>query len=260
MRHLGDLQPLGQPDIFADHPTLGRYSAKRSRWRFAVGSLEVGFDRASESLHAETPRPVQAAPRGGDFGRRLMTLVGVLSTVILTVALAGWLWTSRGVMLGGETVKASIIDRGDAIPSAQRAPGVTTATVIPTPHPTARLTALIEQRRPAPAVAPSPRAVVPIASGGVVKAQAADDSDKAAPSPDEAIVASGNYLLIPSVSRAVTQAMSSGEAQNWTAGVYHGLVVVGDVEPRDGKSCRQGTILLRDGSQQGRTQKFDRCV
>ncbi len=259
MRHLGDLQPLGQPDIFADHAPLGRYSAKRSRWRFAVGSLEVGFDRASESLHAETLRPTHE-PHRSAFGRRLMILVGLFSTAIMTVALAGWLWTSRGIMLGGETVKAAIVDRGDALPKDKSAPGVSNATVIPTARPTARLTALIEQRRPAPAVAPAPRAMVQIASGEAVKAQPAADAGKTTPNPDEAIVASGNFLLIPGVSRAVGLAMASGEAQNWTAGAYHGLIVVGDAEPRDdGKTCRQGTVLLRDGSQQGKTQKFERC-
>ena len=259
MRHLGDLQPLGQPDIFADHAPLGRYSAKRSRWRFAVGSLEVGFDRASEKIQAETPRPAQPAPRS-DFGRRLMILVGLLSTAIITVALAGWLWTSRGIMLGGETVKAAIVDRGDAIPRDTLAPGASNATVIPTARPTARLTALIEQRRPAPAAAPARRALVPIASGQAVQAQPAADAGRATANPDETVLASGNFLLIPSVARAVKQSMASGDAQNWTAGDYHGIVVVGDAEPRDGKSCRQGTVLLRDGSQQGRTQTFERCV
>ncbi len=260
MQHIGDLQPFGPPDYLADHAPLGRYSAKRSRWRFAVGSLEVGFDRATEQIQAETPRTAREAPRP-DFGRRLMVLVGTLTTSALVLATAGWFWSNRGeAILGGETVSASIIDRGDAIPHDKLAPTIGTPIVIPTPQAPARLSALIEQRKPAPAAAPAARATVPIADGQAIRPRAAPEAGKAVPAPDEAIVSSGNFLLIPSVARAVGQAMASGDAQNWVAGDYHGLVVVGDAEARDGKSCRQGTVLLRDGSAQGRTQKFERCA
>lgn len=260
MQHMGDLQPLRQPDRLAGAAPIGRYSAKRSRWRFAVGSLEVGFDRASEEIHAETPRQAPVAPRS-DFGRRLMILVGGMTTALLAVALAGWLWSSRGTtVFGSETVSASIIDRGEAMPSANLAVAPSGPLVIPTERPVARLSAVIEQRQPAPAVAPAPRAAVPIASAAAIKSQPVAETAKADPEPDEAVIGSGNFLLVPSVARAVNQAMASGEAQDWAAGGYHGLVVVGDAEPRDGKSCRQGTVLLRDGSDQGRTQKFERCV
>jgi hypothetical protein len=259
MQHIGDLQPLRQPDFLADHAPLGRYSAKRSRWRFAVGSLEVGFDRATEQLHAETPRAAQTR-QTSDFGSRLMMLVGVMTTALLTVALVGWLWSTRGIALGGETVSASIVDRGEAMPAANLAVPTGKPLVIPTDKPVARLSALIEQRKPAPAVAPAPRAAVAIASGEAIKPKPAADPARTTPAPDEAIVASGNYLLIPGVSRAASLAMTSGEAQNWTAGNYHGIVVVGDAEARDGKRCRQGTVLLRDGSNEGRTQRFDRCI
>jgi hypothetical protein len=260
MQHIGDLQPFGPPDYLADHAPLGRYSAKRSRWRFAVGSLEVGFDRATEQIQAETPRTVRAAPRA-DFGRRLMVLVGTLTTSALILALAGWLWSNRGeTIFGGETVSASIVDRNDAIARDRVAPATGTPIVIPTEQAPARLTAVIEQRKPAPMAPPARRAAVPIADGQAIQPRAAPDAGKATPAPDEAIVSSGNFLLIPNVARAVGQAMTSGEAQSWAAGTYHGLVVVGDVEPRGGKSCRQGTVLLRDGSNEGRTQKFERCA
>jgi hypothetical protein len=260
MQHMGDLQPLGQPDFLSGSAPLGRYSARRSRWRFAVGSLEVGFDRASESIEAETPRAAQAAPHSG-FGRRLMILVGTATTVLLTIALAGLAWSSRGRFIAGETLSAAIVDRGEAMPqNAAVAPGGKPI-LIPTAKPeNRRLVALIEQGRTAPAAAPAPRAAVQIANGRAIAPRPAIASSLAKASPDEAIVSSGNYLLIPAVSRAVGQAMASGEAQNWNAGDYHGLVVVGDAEPRDGKVCRQGTVLLRDGSTQGRTQKFERCA
>jgi hypothetical protein len=260
MQHLGDLQPFGPPDYIADRAPLGRYSAKRSRWRFAVGSLEVGFDRASEQIQAETPRIVREAARP-DFGRQLMILVGTLTTSALVLALAGWLWSTRGMgTIGGETVSASIVDRHDAAARSNVAPPTGNPIVIPTGQPPARLSAVIEQRKPAPATAPAPRATVAIADGQAIQPKAAPETAKAGPAPDEAIVSSGNFLLIPSVGRAVRQAMASGDAQNWVAGNYHGLVVVGDADTRDGKSCRQGTVLLRDGSAEGRTQKFERCA
>lgn len=259
MQHMGDLQPFGPPDYLADRAPLGSYSAKRSRWRFAVGSLEVGFDRASEQIHADTLKQARPVPRT-DFGRRLMILVGTLTTAVILVGLGGWLWSERGSLLGGETVSAAIIDRGDAIPQDKLTPGAASPTLIPTATPPVRLTAVIEQRKPAPSVAPAPSARVQIAEGMAIQPKPAPETGKAGPSPDEAIVASGNFLLIPSVDRAVGQAMASGEAQNWAAGKYHGLVVVGDADVQDGKSCRQGTVLLRDETTQGRTQKFERCA
>ncbi|MBN8832523.1 MAG: hypothetical protein J0G94_18335 [Sphingomonadales bacterium] len=260
MQHIGDLEPLGQPDFFADHAPLGRYSAKRSRWRFAVGSLVVGFDRASEQIQAEKGRPDRRGRRGADFGQRLMILVGALSSVILSIAAAGWLWTTRGAILGqGERVETPIVDRGAAALHEREAAGPV-QTVIPTSPPKARLTATIERGGTAPAVAPAPRATVPIAEGKDIQPRPAVENPGVNRAPDQAIVASGNFLLIPAVGFAVSRAMTSGEAQNWEAGDYHGLVVVGDADRRDGKSCRQGTVLLRDGSNQGRTQRFERCA
>ncbi|BAK68491.1 hypothetical protein SLG_38160 [Sphingobium sp. SYK-6] len=254
MQHFGDLQPLGRPDFFAEQAPVGRYSARRSRWRFAVGSLEVGFDRASETIDAETPRQ-QAGPRL-DFAQRLMILVGTISCAALLLALAGWMWSKRGSsIMGGETVSAAIIDREDAAAPARPDE---TPVVIPTKAVPTRLTAVIERQAAAPAVAPTKRASVAIAQGEAIAPKAAAIGPASAP--DEAIVASGNYLLIPSVAHALSTAMASGEAQNWVAGNYHGLVVVGDAELKDSKRCRQGTVLLRDGSLQGRTQRFERCL
>lgn len=260
MQHFGDLQPLGQPDFFVERAPMGRYSARRSRWRFAVGSLEVGFDRASEELHAETARPAAPLPARSDFGRRLMILVAGLCAALLAATLAGWMWSSRSAIAGGETLSAAIVERGHAGPENRAATPESERIVIPTERPAAFLSAVIEQRAPAPAAAPAPRAAVPIAQGQAIAPRPAAEPGRPSPAPDEAVVASGNFLLIPSVSRAVSLAMASGEAQNWTAGAFHGLVVVGDASPREGKACRQGTVLLRDGSAQGRTQSFERCI
>jgi len=258
MQHFGDLQPLGRPDILPGQSPIGSYSARRSRWRFAVGSLEVGFDRASEEIHAEPrPAPPAAAPRP-DFGTRLMILVGMLGSVALVVGGAGWLWSSRAALASGESVSASIVEREAAFTKGPLTPAAGAPTVIPTKRPPSRLSAVIEQRTPAPAAAPAPRASLPIAQGAAI-APREPDENRFAPTPDEAIVSSGNFLLIPSVASAVAQAMTDGEAQNWVAGRYHGVVVVGPGDVRDGKTCRQGTVLLRDGTTQGRTQRFERC-
>lgn len=278
MQHSGDLQPFRPPDYMVEHAPHGRYSARRSRWRFAIGSLELGFDRASERIETQTPRPAPPAPRP-DFGWRLMALVGTLVTAALLLAVAGWFWSTHraGGIKGGETVSAAIIERGgpagtDPLAGASHPSGNGASPAAPTVIPTAasagaraapepaRLSAVIEQRAAAPAVAPAPRAAVPIAAGQAIRPQPAVAGDKAAPAPDEAIVSSGNFLLIPPVARAVAQAVAGGEAQNWVAGHYHGVVVVGDAEQRNGKTCRQGTVLLRDGSAQGRTQRFERCA
>lgn len=259
MQHFGDLQPLGRPDDFAAQAPIGSYSARRSRWRFAVGSLEVGFDRASEEIHAER-RQQAAAPRPHlDFGTRLMILIGALGSLALLVGGAGWLWSTRAALARGESVSASIVDRAPAGLKGPLTPATGAPTVIPTKQPPARLSAVIAQRAPAPAAAPAPRATLPIAQGEAILPRAAQEQTRFARSPDEAIVSSGNFLLIPSVAAAVAQAMADGEAQNWIAGHYHGVVVVGPGEIRDGKTCRQGTVLLRDGTEQGRTQRFERC-
>lgn len=261
MQHIGDLQPIRPPDYMVDRAPHGRYSARRSRWRLSLGSLELGFDRASERIEAETPRPAPTAPQP-DFGWRLMALVGTLTTAALLLAVAGWLWSTRGgSIMGGETVSAAIVDRagtGLAVNAAMTVPG--NPTVIPTARKPVHLRAVIEQGKAAPAVAPAPRAAVAIAEGQAIKPQAPVESGRAVPTPDEAIIHSGNFLLIPPVARAVSLAMGSGEAQGWVAGTYHGVVVVGEAETRGGKACREGTVLLRDGSAQGRTQRFERCI
>jgi len=258
MQHIGDLQPFRRPDLFTEQVPVGRYSAKRSRWRFAVGSLEVGFDRASEQLQAETPQPSRAA-QSESLGRRLMLIVGVICTTALTIALAGWLWSSTGPLASGETVSAAIVDMSQIKPS-NAATTFAPQTTIPTEQPAAFLSAVIEERKPAPLAAPAPRAKAQIAQGVTIAPKPAEEKSAAIASPDDAIVSSGNYLLIPSVDNAVGLALRSGEPQNWQAGTYHGLVVVGDAVEKDGKTCRDGTVLLRDGSIKGRTQTFERCL
>ena len=258
MQHIGDLQPFRRPDLFTEQAPVGRYSAKRSRWRFAVGSLEVGFDRASEQLQAETLQPTRAT-QSDSFGRRLMLIVGVTCTTALTIALAGWLWSSNGPLASGETVSAAIVDMSQIKPSSA-ASTPANQTVIPTEQPAAFLSAVIEERKPAPLAAPAPRAKVQIAQGETIAPKPAQESSATTATPDDAIVSSGNYLLIPSVDNAVALALRSGEPQNWQAGAYHGLIVVGDAVEKDGKTCRDGTVLLRDGSVKGRTQTFERCL
>ena len=261
MRHMGDLQSLGRLDSPGGRAPIGSYSARRSHWRFAIGSLEVGFDRASERIHAETAQPRRAQ---GGFGQRVMILLGMAFLTLLTIIVAGWLGSSDGPVIGGETVSAAIIDRS----AVHRAPadagagpaGMQDRVVIPTERPAAFLSAVIEERAPAPAVPPAARAVTPIAQGEAIAPRPAEEQSTAAVVPDEAVLQSGNFLLIPNVERAVGLAMRSGDAQNWAAGTYHGVVVVGDANPREGKSCREGTILLRDGTTQGRTQSFERCL
>lgn len=260
MQHIGDLQPLERPYARSTAAPAGRYKASRSRWRFAIGSFEIGFDSASEHVQTESGSAAQPS-----FGQKLFIMVGMLSICLLVIALVGWLWSARGPTWGGETVSAAIIDRsppptqdkdatGDSPSSGQ------TPTLIPVERPAAFLSAVIEKRAPAPAVAPARRAAVPIAQGEAIAPKAAENPARPVAAPDEAIVQSGNFLLIPSVDRAVGLAMKSGEAQNWTAGPYHGVVVVSEAEPQDGKSCRDGTILLRDGTIKGRTQRFERCL
>ncbi len=258
MQHIGDLQPFRRPDLFTEQAPVGRYSAKRSRWRFTVGSLEVGFDRASEQLQAETPQPSRNA-QSESFGRRLMLIVGVICTTALTIALAGWLWSSNGPLASGETVSAAIVDMSQIKPSSaaiRSAP----QTVLPTERPAAFLSAVIEEQKPAPLAAPAPRAKAQIAQGVTIAPKPAVEDSAAIASPDDAIVNSGNYLLIPSVDHALGLALRSGEPQNWQAGTYSGLIVVGDAVEKSGKTCRDGTVLLRDGSEQGRTQTFERCL
>lgn len=278
MPHGGDLQPIRPPDYMNVRASQGRYSARRSGWRFAIGSLELAFDRASERIEMAPPRPAQPHPAQPhpapphfvrpDLGWRLMALIGTLATAALVLAGTGWFWASRGAgMRGGQTLSAAIIQHDDIPPDRAGHGGADAAGVPSSARATAaaaskpvHLSAVIEQGKAAPAMAPSPRAAVPIAAGQAIQPQAPAQSDRAAPPPDEAIVSSGNFLLIPPVARAVSQAVANGEAKNWVAGPYHGVVVVGDVELRDGKRCRQGTVLLRDGSAQGRTQRFERCA
>lgn len=259
MQHVGDLQPLERAYQRNNQVPVGRYSAKRSRWRFAIGSLEIGFDRASEKIHAEVGR------NGPGWLQRTLILFGLLCVSLLVIAVAGWLWSARGPIWGGDTVSAAIVERSEPAdvsglsPQSSVAPAIGAADESATERP-AFIRAVIEKRPDAPALAPAPKAAVEIAQGQAFAPRPAQETNAAAITPDEAVVASGNFLLIPPVERAVGIAMQSGEAQNWTAGDYHGVVVVGDAEEKNDKSCRMGTILLRDGTPKGRTQSFERCL
>ncbi|MCW2389354.1 hypothetical protein M2333_002400 [Sphingobium sp. B11D3B] len=254
MQHIGDLQPL-ERTYARRTETVGHYKASRSRWRFAIGSLEIGFDRASEQLHARSG--VDARP---GLAQKLLIAAGMVSISLLVIALAGWLWSARGPIWGGETVSAAIIDHAPrATESEDATPAGQQPTLIPADRPAPFLSAVIEKRATAPAFAPAKQATVPIAQGQAIAPKSDEAPTLPSATPDEAIVQSGNFLLIPAVDRAVGLALKSGDAQNWMAGSYHGIVVVGDAVVQDGKSCRDGTILLRDGTIKGRTQTFQRC-
>jgi hypothetical protein len=83
-------------------------------------------------------------------------------------------------------------------------------------------------------------------------APAGDDTARSA-------VMAGTLDRIPAVATAIKRAMATGEVQNWTAGNYAGVVVIGQGFEKDGAVCREGSILARDGGPDGRTQAFERC-
>jgi hypothetical protein len=72
-------------------------------------------------------------------------------------------------------------------------------------------------------------------------------------------VMAGTLDRIPAVAAAIKRAMATGEMQNWAAGNYAGVVVVGQGFEKDGAVCREGSILARDGGPDGQTQAFERC-
>lgn len=253
MQHFGDLEPLGRQDIFTRASAQGRYSASRSRWRFAVGRMEIGFHRERESLAAES-RPVHAritpdqlpapqAPARG-FGERFMTLLGVATALVLITGATGLFWGMRsGAAIGRGEVSTAIRDVTPDVPDAAaagKAPFVIPARKTARDAPALR--AVIEQARPGPAAAPAATLAAPIAEAGI---------------PGEQVLRSGNFAAIPQVASAISAAMVNGDAQNWSAGPYHGVVVMGEA---DARKCREGTVLLRDGSDQGRTQPIRRCA
>jgi hypothetical protein len=72
-------------------------------------------------------------------------------------------------------------------------------------------------------------------------------------------VMAGTLDRIPAVAAAIKRAMATGEMQNWAAGDYAGVVVIGQGFEKDGAVCREGSILARDGGPDGQTQTFERC-
>jgi hypothetical protein len=72
-------------------------------------------------------------------------------------------------------------------------------------------------------------------------------------------VMAGTLDRIPAVAAAIKRAMATGEVQNWAAGDYAGVVVIGQGFEKDGAVCREGSILARDGGPDGQTQTFERC-
>lgn len=255
MQHFGDLQPLGQQDILTGQVTQGRrYTASRSRWRFAIGRVEIGFHREHEEISASS-RPVHARitpdqlPPPRAVSERFMIVLGVATALILITGATGLVWTMRsGAAVGRGEISTAIRDltpdsAASASPAGDRVPFVIPARSKPQP-----LQAVIEQRGAGPAVSPAETVTSPIAFAAM---------PMEAPPPSAALIRSGNFAAIPQVASAIAAAMAQGEAQNWSAGGYHGIVVVGDA---GADTCRDGTILLRDGSREGRTQTFRRCA
>lgn len=76
---------------------------------------------------------------------------------------------------------------------------------------------------------------------------------------NRSVVLRGPLDRVPAVAAAIKRAMATGEVQNWAAGNYEGVVVVGDSYESDGAVCREGSILARDGGPSSRTQPFERC-
>ncbi len=259
MQHFGDLQPLGQQDILTRSSAQRHYSASRSRWRFAVGRMEIGFDSERESVAAESrpvharitpdqlPAPQAAASRG--FGERFMTLLGIATALVLITGATGLFWGMRsGATIGRGELTTAIRDVTAEMPARTTAEGGTAPFVIPARkavRDAPALRAVIEDVKPALVTAPAVTVAAPIAEAGTANI------------PGEQVLRSGNFSAIPQVASAISAAMSNGDTQSWSAGPYHGVVVMG--EP-DANKCREGTVLLRDGSEQGRTQPIRRCA
>jgi hypothetical protein len=86
------------------------------------------------------------------------------------------------------------------------------------------------------------------------------DAPIASMSAGSATVLTGPLDRMPAVAAAIKRAMATGEVQNWTAGNYQGVVVVGESYEAGGSVCREGSILAQDGGQTSRTQPFERCL
>lgn len=257
MQHFGDLQPLGQQDIITGQAPQGRrYVASRSRWRFAMGRVEIGFHREHEEISAES-RPLHARvaadqiaarreTEGRGIGERFMLLLGVATALVLVTGATGYVWTMQsGATVGRGEVSIAIRDLTSGGATSSASAGDSASFVIP------------EYRKPQSVHAVIERAADPAASAELASPVAFAAIPMEAPSPSAAVIRSGDFASIPQVASAMDAAIASGDPQNWTAGSYHGVVVVGEA---DADTCRDGTILLRDGSRQGRTQAFHRCV
>ena len=260
MRQFGDLEASDDIKSFDERAAHhGRYIATRSRWRFAVGSLEIGFARERERMLAErsAPRPQitvaqLAAPMAApSLGERVFTGVGVLTALILVVGVSGWFWSMRsGAAVGRDGVSTAIVDIEVPEPMATE-DGARRSFARPARPRPASISAAIERAPAGPAASPAARVAMPIADGEMVSG-----ASKSQAVPNLAIIRSGNFAAIPNVAQAMTDAIASGDVQSWVAGSYHGVVVVGDA---NAAGCRKGTVLLRDGTPQGKTQIFERC-
>lgn len=253
-------EPTWEGEEFPPAAVPGRW--RRVSMRF--GPLE--FSYASVKLLPSPERHV-AVLRRPPLHSRFFEHVGLtLAALVFLGGSATLIAMQSGAFVPSRTSWQIVTAEPEnaAPPATRHAPPATQASPAPTNFiatggATAPATAEPVTVRPAPApvariAAPAPRAEPSFAEPPRAKEPAAA---KAMP---DAGALSGSLERNPAVARAISRAMTSGEVQDWSSGPLSGVVVVGEAYDADGRVCREGSILARDGGPTGRTESFERCT
>lgn len=202
----------------------GRWIDRRSHWRVKIGPISVS--RSHRELRYVAPVPSVSRMIGG----RSQPLRGLLAACLaLVVMSAGLSW-------------------GFAAQASNNRPRF----VVPI------LDVVEPVRTPIPAIVESEPATDKAATPNA-KATETSESQGASDMADATIAGSAHFDRFPAVRRAIETAFETGEAQDWSEGLYQGLVVAGEAYADGGRTCRDTAILLRDGSFDGKTKSITTC-
>lgn len=235
------------------------------KWRrltMRLGTFELGYAsvRISPQNRLRHDRHYPVATRRGGFSSRFVEHLGFTTGALIFLGVVISVLAMRSGAFVTPANKWPIVDAGSGsmapVAKAEMVKAAPAEKDKPTPVPTAvtlqpSIVRAAIRESIADLVRNGEMQGIDQTAGPGQAASGVDDRTRAA-------VMAGTLDRIPAVAAAIKRAMTTGEVQNWAAGGYEGVVVIGQGFQKDGAICREGSVLARDGGS-SQTQPFERC-